>query len=124
VDASIGLRDLAFDEPFDAAVGRLVLMYLADPAETLRRATGRVRLGGIVALQRYTFADLGLSFSRAALYERTGTLVNETFRRAGSDMQMGLKLFCAFIAAGYQALSHERRTPHWRLCLSQLPLLG
>ena len=54
MDASIGLRDLAFDEPFDAAVGRLVLMYLADPAETLRRATGCVRLGGILALQKVT----------------------------------------------------------------------
>ncbi len=43
------LRGLTFDEPFDAAVGRCVLMYLADPIEALRGTASHVRPGGIIA---------------------------------------------------------------------------
>jgi cyclopropane fatty-acyl-phospholipid synthase-like methyltransferase len=31
------LRDVSFEQPFDAVVGRFVLMYLGDPAEGVRR---------------------------------------------------------------------------------------
>ena len=40
------IRDLTFDEPFDAAVGRLILMYLADPADTLDHITDLLRPAG------------------------------------------------------------------------------
>jgi ubiquinone/menaquinone biosynthesis C-methylase UbiE len=36
---------------FDAAVGRLVLIYMSDPATALRLIAERVRPGGIVAFQ-------------------------------------------------------------------------
>ena len=35
---------------FDALIGRFVLMYLADPTETLKHLATRVRPGGIVAV--------------------------------------------------------------------------
>jgi SAM-dependent methyltransferase len=105
------LRDLTFDEPFDAAVGRCVLMYLADPVEALRRIAGHVRPGGIVAFQEFTLGDLGLSFPRAPLFQRTGALLQETYQRAGVDMEMGLKLYSAFIAAGLPAPSMRAERP-------------
>jgi SAM-dependent methyltransferase len=105
------LRDLTFDEPFDAAVGRCVLMYLADPVEALRRIAGHVRPGGVVAFQEFTLGDLGLSFPRAPLFERTGALLQETYQRAGVDMEMGLKLYSAFIAAGLPAPSMRAERP-------------
>jgi SAM-dependent methyltransferase len=37
--------------PFDAAVGRFVLLHQADPTATVRRAAAAVRPGGIVAFQ-------------------------------------------------------------------------
>jgi ubiquinone/menaquinone biosynthesis C-methylase UbiE len=46
---------------FDAAVGRLILMYLPDPATALRRAAGLVRPGGIVC-----FHEGDLSYDWAA----------------------------------------------------------
>ena len=101
------IRELTFDEPFDAAVGRLVLMYLADPADTLRRIADLLRTGGIVAFQELTLAEGGLAYPEAPLLLRTGDLINETFRRAGTEMEMGLKLYSAFIAAGLPA-------PHMR----------
>jgi SAM-dependent methyltransferase len=105
------LRDLTFDEPFDAAVGRCVLMYLADPVEALRRIAGHVRPGGVVAFQEFTLGDLGLSFPRAPLFERTGALLQETYQRAGVDMEMGLKLYSAFIAAGLPSPSMRAERP-------------
>ncbi len=105
------LRDLAFDEPFDAVVGRCILMYLADPVETLRSVASYVRPGGIIAFQESTLGDLGLSFPYAPLFERIGTLLQETYRRAGVDMEMGIKLYSAFIAAGLPAPSIRAERP-------------
>ena len=97
------IRNLDFDEPFDAAVGRFVLMYLADQVEALRSIAGHVRPGGVLAFQEYNMADSGLSHPRAALWERAGRLIVETFRRAGLEMEMGLKMYPAFVAAGLPA---------------------
>ena len=105
------IRDLAFDEPFDAAVGRLVLMYLADPAATLRRIAALLRPGGIIAFQELTLTESGLTYPEAPLLQRTGTLINETFRRAGMEMEMGLKLYPAFIAAGLPAPAMRAERP-------------
>src|SRR5215467_6260293 len=44
-----GVEAFETEQRFDAVVGRLVLMYLNDPARTLRSLTRRLRPGGIVA---------------------------------------------------------------------------
>ena len=49
-------KNIAFDPPaiggpFDALVGRAVLMYLPDPAATLRGFLPLIRLGGVVAFR-------------------------------------------------------------------------
>jgi ubiquinone/menaquinone biosynthesis C-methylase UbiE len=44
---------------FDAAVGRLVLMYLPDPAAALRRVAALVRRGGVVCVQEGDMATTG-----------------------------------------------------------------
>jgi SAM-dependent methyltransferase len=114
---SLGLRNVTFvegdarsaelDGSFDAAVGRLVLMYWRDPAEALRRIAGHVRPGGVV-----TFQELDLepavgsrSFPEQTLWNETGRLVVETFARAGMQVRMGRQLFGAFLAAGLPAPS-------------------
>ena len=105
------IRDLTFDEPFDAAVGRLILMYLADPADTLDHITDLLRPGGVVAFQELTLTESGLTYPEAPLLQRTGTLINETFRRAGTEMEMGLKLYPTFIAAGLPAPDMRAERP-------------
>jgi SAM-dependent methyltransferase len=91
--------EMSFDEPFDAVVGRFVLMYYPDPTETLRRFVRHLRPGGIVAFQE---SDHGgaRSFPRNALWERLMGLMGEVQLRSGAEMAMGLKLYPAFIAAG------------------------
>lgn len=94
----------ALDGHFDAAVGRLVLMYQGDPAAALRRIAARVRPGGVIAFQEL---DLDTSVARSwpddTLWNQTGLLLTETFARAGTQMRMGRQLFSAFLAAGLPA---------------------
>lgn len=93
------LRTFTPDRPFDAVVGRLVLMYLPDPAAALRRLAGHLTPGGVVAFQEM---DMG-SFTSAPtcpLVETTGDRIRQTFARAGLDYRTGLSLGRTFVAAG------------------------
>ena len=96
------VRTVDLDGDFDAAVGRLVLMYLADPVDALRRIAARVRPGGVVAFQEFDFDPAldSLSLPEETLWNATGRLVIETFARAGTHLRMGRRLFGAFTAAG------------------------
>jgi ubiquinone/menaquinone biosynthesis C-methylase UbiE len=105
------IRERAFDEPFDAAVGRFVLKFVADPVEVLRYIAGHVRPGGIFAFQEWTAAEPVLSFPHAPLWERTFNLLVEIFRRAGTEMEMGLKLYSAFVMAGLPTPSMRAERP-------------
>jgi ubiquinone/menaquinone biosynthesis C-methylase UbiE len=112
---SLGLRQVTFIEGdvftaelaggFDAAVGRLVLMYRADPAEALRRIAAQVRPGGLVVFQELDLdpAIGARSLPEQTLWNETGQLVIETFARAGMQVRMGRQLFGAVLAAGLPA---------------------
>src|SRR6516165_8921603 len=43
--------EMRFDRPFDAVVGRLVLMYYADPVDAVRKLAGHLRDGGLIVFQ-------------------------------------------------------------------------
>lgn len=110
--AALGLSNVRFVEgdlataeagtEFDAAIGRLVLMYRADPAAALRAVAARVRSGGIIAFQELDLdpAVAARSLPEASLWNDTGRLVIEAFRRAGMQVRMGRQLFGAYTAAG------------------------
>ena len=96
------LREVSFEQPFDAVVGRFVLMYLGDPVDGLRRLIRHVRPGGIVAFQEFQFEGLMRSFPAVpgSLYDTTVGWVVETFRRAGVETNMGFRLPAALRDAG------------------------
>ena len=93
------LADLVLDEPVDALVGRLVLMYLADPAVVLRRLAGFVRPGGVVAFHEFD-VDGAKSQPCCPLFDTTVQRIRDTFVRAGIDIRTGLKLGRIFEEAG------------------------
>ncbi len=109
---SLGLRNVTFvqgdartagiTQDFDAAVGRLVLMYLADPADALRHIAGHVRPGGVVVFQELDLNEVVLAHSLPAetLWSQTGRLLVQTFLQAGMQARMGRRLFGDFVAAG------------------------
>ena len=86
-------------EPFDAAIGRLLLVHVADPIAVLRGAAARVRRGGVLVAMEY---DAGWipSHPPAPLWDGTVALLQEAFARAGVHARIGLELFGAFAAAG------------------------
>jgi SAM-dependent methyltransferase len=91
--------DFTAEDPVDAVVGRLVLMYFAEPAAVLRRLLSFVKPGGIV-----TFQDFDMTAPKSEphcpLFETAIERLRETFARAGADHRMGLKLGRVFEDAG------------------------
>lgn len=92
-------RELAGLEPFDAVVGRAVLMYAADPAEAIRALLPHLRAGGIVAFHEFDFTSL-VAYPASPLYDQLASWWRQTAGKAGVELQMGLKLFAAYRAAG------------------------
>jgi hypothetical protein len=97
------VADFVPEQQVDALIGRLVLMYLADPAATLRRLASHVRAGGVVAFHEMDLTSPPVSLPASPSYQQIGNWIMETFRRGGVEMQMGLKLYRTFIAAGLPA---------------------
>ena len=99
------------DRDFDAVVGRCVLFFAREPAVLVRRLTGYVRDGGIMAFQEPANATLApMSLPRSQLLERLWTWILETYRRADMDLFMGLRLRSIFARAGLPAPEmHPRR---------------
>lgn len=87
------------DEQFDAVIGRLILLYMPEPAATLRRLCSYLRPGGIVAFQEMVM-PLARSCPDGALYRQCADWITATFERAGVETDMGSKLFATFLTAG------------------------
>jgi len=96
--------EIPIEQPFDAVVGRYVLMWQQDPAAMLRKLIGHVRPGGVVVFHE-PYRDGIRSFPPVAAYDRGWQLVDETFRSSGADPNMGIKLHATFVAAGLPAPS-------------------
>lgn len=94
------IRDIALADDFDAVVGRVVLMYLKDPADTLRMLAGRLRPGGIVAFQELDWSTGPMSIPPSRTLAQTWSWIPELFRRSGLNPQMGLALRQVFRTAG------------------------
>jgi SAM-dependent methyltransferase len=88
--------------PFDAVVGRLILMHVADPAAVLRAAAALVRLDGPVVAMEYDTGWLP-SHPSVALWDQTVEMVRAALVGAGMHARMGLELRGAFLEAGLPA---------------------
>ena len=95
-------REIVLAPAVDAIVGRLVLMYTADPLDALRRALRNLRSGGVIALQELIIEYDGPVFieplnclaAKAAGWFRAG------FKHSGVHSRMGMRLFGLMQAAG------------------------
>jgi ubiquinone/menaquinone biosynthesis C-methylase UbiE len=97
------LREIAFDDPFDAIVGRLVLVYLPRPAELLQRLAGLLRPGGVLAFQELVLGTMPAHVPELPLTACSFQWVFDTFERAGMNLTMGLDLYRVFLEAGLPA---------------------
>jgi SAM-dependent methyltransferase len=91
--------ELQFDRPFDAVVGRLVLMYYPDPVHAIRKLTLRLRAGGLIVFQEFDLAN-ARSLPPAPTFDRTVGWLRNTLSATGARTQLGLELYSAFLSAG------------------------
>jgi SAM-dependent methyltransferase len=96
------LSAMAFDQPFDAAVGRYVLCFQPDPVGLVRKLAAMVRPGGIILFHEPDREQMR-SFPPAPTYDRACRWVGETYRRSGADVSIGIKLYSIFQTAGLAA---------------------
>lgn len=96
------LSDFALDEPVDALIGRLILMYFPDPAAVLCQLLTLVKSGGIVAFQEMDMEEAKAE-PRVDEYRTAGERIKQTFTRAGIDIRTGLKLGRIFQKAGLRS---------------------
>jgi SAM-dependent methyltransferase len=87
---------------FDAVVGRLVLMYLPDPAATLHAAALRLRPGGVLCCHELSL-NPHAAMPEPPLLARVHAAIATTFRLAGADLHMGLRLHRIIADAGLPA---------------------
>ena len=92
-------RELTPGELFDAVTGRAVLMYAADPVVALRSLLPHLRSGGIVAFQEFDYTTL-VALPSLPLIEQLAEWWRRAAGQAGIELQMGLKLFPTYVAAG------------------------
>jgi len=101
--------EMTFDRPFDAVIGRYVLMFQRDPAAMLRAVAAHARRGGVIFFHEVDL-DGARSFPPAPTYDRCFQWFRETFRLSGADTRMGVKLYSTFIAAGLPAPALQLET--------------
>jgi ubiquinone/menaquinone biosynthesis C-methylase UbiE len=87
------------DEKFDALVGRLVLLYLPDPAAAVRRLSQHLRPGGIVAFLEYDRSQFS-QVPAGELFMQIKRWLLDAFVAAGTELDMGTKLYSTLVHAG------------------------
>ena len=87
-------------KPFDAAVGRLILMHLPDPVSVLRSVSRLVRPGGVVAFHEPYWAPVLALLAPLPLWSAAASLIHETFQQSGANPELGPALYRAFREAG------------------------
>ena len=95
-------REIELSRAVDAIVGRLVLMYSADPVDALRRVVRNLKSGGVIALQESIIDYGGPVFIEPldSLAARVAEWFRAGFKHAGVHSRVGLRLYAMMRAAG------------------------
>jgi ubiquinone/menaquinone biosynthesis C-methylase UbiE len=87
------------EKPFDAAVGRFILMYLPDPVATLRSVSQVVRSEGVLVFQEPDWVPVLAHLAKLPLWFATASLIDKTMR-VSANHDMGSELYYTFVEAG------------------------
>lgn len=107
------IHDRTHDEgPFDAVMGRLVLMYASDPAAVLRARAAELAPGGIVVTMEFDVSSCR-SLPAVPLMDQLVDVAGQAFERAGVDMSLGPKLWRTMASAGLRPEGMVSVQPHF-----------
>jgi SAM-dependent methyltransferase len=107
--AEAGLTQLSFEHqaiaehqtqaPYDAVIGRLILIHTPDPLPVLRQCLAHVRVNGTIAFQEYDLSRHYPVVPPKPLYGSITQLFNDLFNRVACA-DIGMRLFEMFHQAG------------------------
>ena len=98
--------------PFDAIIGRLVLMYVSDPAAVLRTQAALLGPGGLVIPIEFD-VHTARSIPSTPLVDQAVAWIAETFTRSGIATSLGPRLWAVLGDAGLQPLGMIALQPHF-----------
>lgn len=111
--AELGIKNIFFikgnlnqyqpEEPMDAIVGRLVLLYQPDPLTSLIILKKFLKPGGIMAFQEFIMSS-AKSWPTLDFFESHLRIIVDTFHRAGMDPILGSRLYHLMDRAGMSDL--------------------
>jgi SAM-dependent methyltransferase len=93
---------MEFDGPFDAVIGRYLLLFQSSPSQLLRKLARHVRPGGLMVFHEPDWTNAH-SIPPAPIYDRCVGWIRDAFTTAGTDTNMAGKLYPAFVDAGLPA---------------------
>jgi protein-L-isoaspartate O-methyltransferase len=106
------IHDALESGPFDAVVGRLVLMFVPDPSAVLRTQAATLRSGGIVAPIEFE-QSTARAIPATPLATRALTWVQTAFERAGIPPELGPRLWHVLESAGLKPAGMTSIQPHF-----------
>jgi SAM-dependent methyltransferase len=102
--------EMVFERPFDAVVGRYVLVFNHNQPQMLRRLAKHVRTGGVVLFQEPTML-VARSLPPVELYDRCCFWMQEGFRIGGCKMDTAYVMHETFCAAGFSPPTMRMHVP-------------
>lgn len=106
------IHDPTPDGPYDAIIGRLVLMYVADPAAVLRTQATGLSPGGLVVPIEFDLSS-ARSIPPTPLVAQALLWLKESFRRSGIEPELGPQLWTVLREAGLRPLGMMGVQPHF-----------
>lgn len=93
--------DFADARPFDALIGRFILLYLPDPGALLRKLSERLRRGAIVAFFEPDHSIPVRLDPEIPLLRQCDIWIKEALRHSGAQLDMGMRLYQSYLQAGF-----------------------
>ncbi|MFI5281947.1 MAG: class I SAM-dependent methyltransferase [Candidatus Dormibacterales bacterium] len=106
------IQDRAPGGPYDAIVGRLVLMYVPDPATVIRTQARLLRPGGVVVPIEFDLFS-ARSIPATPLVAQALSWLIEAFKRTGIDPALGPRLWTIQQEAGLRPIGMIGVQPHF-----------
>ena len=100
VDFKLGdPASMHFQQPFDAIVGRFVLMYQEDPAASLAKMLRHLRDDGVVAFQELD-STACRSWPPVSSFDTAARWLTEALTASGARPDLGLEMHSLYLDAG------------------------
>jgi len=90
---------MRFDRPFDAVIGRYVLLFQSDATAMVRRLLQHLRPGGLVLFHEPDWQS-ARSIPAVTSSDSCCRWIQQTFARAGTDSNMAGRLYRTLVGAG------------------------